>query len=338
LTHPRLLEEPSFTKQNTGGLEVDNDSPSKTAQNLLWSLQQTIATPEGADSTAAPPQRSIAYLEADGVVYWTQSSGFSSKGSPRAIARLGENSVLYRLISGVSDQFPQEARRLLRQRIFTNAPLSPLCQGTLAVVAKRCTAGLTPIAPDRGRLPLQGRKLIEVRPVEERSGAAPAFQLPDQIGSRDPHAASMQLALSLAQTREHGQVSRRYLKDRPVAALLVDAHFKVLAVGLNEAQSNKTLHAEVRLIQNFQRRAIAQSQSPLLPPGARIYTTLQPCRMCAGWIQTCAEDIRSLSIFYAEVDPGPHAQNSSLPAIHFPGACAEPSCLKENSAQKTPQV
>jgi tRNA(Arg) A34 adenosine deaminase TadA len=53
------------------------------------------------------------------------------------------------------------------------------------------------------------------------------------------------------------------------------------------------------MIQRF-----CQETGGKIPPGARIYSTHKPCKMCAGMIFQSAGDLRSLQVFYGVEESG----------------------------------
>jgi tRNA(Arg) A34 adenosine deaminase TadA len=122
-----------------------------------------------------------------------------------------------------------------------------------------------------------------------------------------PQLRPMQVALALAD--QIAVVERRALSDRRIAAVLTDPSDRILAWALNSGATNKTLHAEVNLVQAY----CFHSRAPL-PRGAKVYTTLKSCRMCAGMIWSAAEDPLSLRVFFAKDDPGPLARQTVLNA------------------------
>jgi len=73
------------------------------------------------------------------------------------------------------------------------------------------------------------------------------------------------------EAEEHGEV--------PIGAVLVDAAGQVLAVGRNRTigDSDPTAHAEIVALRLG---AIAVNNYRL--PGCTMYTTIEPCAMCAG--------------------------------------------------------
>lgn len=55
---------------------------------------------------------------------------------------------------------------------------------------------------------------------------------------------------------------------------------KIIAWGLNSLAQNKTYHAETVMLGAY----LAKNNVSTMPSGCHIYTSLQPCRMCAGFI------------------------------------------------------
>jgi tRNA(Arg) A34 adenosine deaminase TadA len=94
-----------------------------------------------------------------------------------------------------------------------------------------------------------------------------------------------------------------------VAALLVSAEGRVLGAGLKSRGPNRTLHAESALVLEH----LARRRAPI-PRGARLYTTLKCCRMCAAMLAAAAEDGPAIAVFYGENDPGRLATGTGLTA------------------------
>ena len=71
----------------------------------------------------------------------------------------------------------------------------------------------------------------------------------------------------------------RELDEVPIGAVLLDADGRLLGRGHNRTRidADPSAHAEVRAI----RAAAAASGAPRLP-GALLFTTVEPCFMCAG--------------------------------------------------------
>jgi tRNA(Arg) A34 adenosine deaminase TadA len=215
------------------------------------------------------------------------------------------------LIQGIYDHSPEQARRLVRNRIFTTTPLSESISGIVKVAAKRITASLA-LHNDHFKINSDDR-VFEfhaqsiARPSSPSIPSGGNFPEPPQetlLG----HSDFMALAFRLA-----GQVDRRearYASNRPIAAILVSNENQILAAAVNTNAKNRTLHAEMNLIASLKEQRI--------PPRARLYTTLKPCKMCAGMIFDSAMEPESLQVIYGENDPGPHARHTALDRHKFP--------------------
>lgn len=86
-----------------------------------------------------------------------------------------------------------------------------------------------------------------------------------------------------------------------IGALLVSANGHILAWSINTAEINNTCHAETNLIQSFFKDH-APYRSRGLPKGSTLFTTLKPCKMCAGLILDSAEDPAQLRVVYNQHD------------------------------------
>lgn len=207
-------------------------------------------------------------------------------------------SAVTRLIQGLYSFDPANALRLVRKRIYTSSPLTSMCWGMLKVAAQR-------------------HSIIEARDHGAHVDLAQAIEVgpppPDPLPSRPtirPQASEREwieaarlLALSVDRS------GPRYASDRPVAALLVDADGRLIGAAVNSNARNRTLHAELKLLQEWH----AQEAKPL-PAGMRVYSSLKPCRMCAGMLWHAASRPRQLRIAYAEFDHGPNARETVLNA------------------------
>jgi tRNA(Arg) A34 adenosine deaminase TadA len=171
--------------------------------------------------------------------------------------------------------------------------------GMIRVAAKRVSAGIA-LSPDNIDAPNQPTELIEVAPLDPlpRFVDCPA-PLPT-IGPEHPdaHGAWLAYAAELASAIEPG--AHRYQSDRRVAAVLVSRDGKLLGSARNSNARNRTRHAEVNLTQ-----AWCAAERASLPEGARVYTTLKSCKMCAGMLWQAAANPASMRVYFAEPDPGP---------------------------------
>jgi tRNA(Arg) A34 adenosine deaminase TadA len=203
------------------------------------------------------------------------------------------SSPIVHLIQAVYDFKPEQARRILRSRIYSTASPTAMCLGMVKVAAKRLSAPVL-VAPEPS--------WIEIRPKE----APPLLRENDfsdeartLIKQRNFMAAARDLAQKIPRQRE------LYDSDRRIAALLVSAQGEFLGASLNSNAKNRTRHAEVNLVQAF-----VKEYGTRLPKGSRIYVTLKCCKMCAAMIWCQSEDIKTNRIFFGENDPGPNARST----------------------------
>ena len=107
--------------------------------------------------------------------------------------------------------------------------------------------------------------------------------------------------------------------DRAIAAMLIDGNGELLSYGVNSNSRNKTLHAEVNLVQRWFRES-----GKKIPSGAVLYSTHKPCKMCAGMIYHWSENPRDVQVFYAVEEDGglsretvldQHRLNKQLPVF-----------------------
>lgn len=85
-----------------------------------------------------------------------------------------------------------------------------------------------------------------------------------------------------------------------VASLLVSSTGKILGWGL-KSPDHPALHGEVTAI---------MGNGGIIPGNARIYSTLKPCAMCAGFVTTLSGG--SHKVYYGQNDPTKAAQKTTL--------------------------
>src|SRR5262249_15459123 len=85
----------------------------------------------------------------------------------------------------------------------------------------------------------------------------------------------------------------------------------ILAWGITTTKVNKTLHAEVNMLQSYYKYNKATAAAGL-PAGCRIYTTLQCCKMCAGMIVSCNKKQGGVHVYYGMTDPTQNASTTAL--------------------------
>jgi tRNA(Arg) A34 adenosine deaminase TadA len=218
---------------------------------------------------------------------------------------VGPSSAVIKLIQSLFDQRQDQSFFILRNRIFTTAPLSEQCRGMVKIVAKRVRGEV--LAKDHGVELAQQTVVLE---------GDDSFAKLDLLSLENQRPLQTVLALqkdsplawvrSLAEMNPRGQTLHDY--DRDIASLLVSETGLLLGYGINCNSKNKTLHAEVNMVQRFHRET-----GHKIPFGARIYTTRKPCKMCAGMIYDASEEPTSLQIYFAEDDKS--SQHTVLDAV-----------------------
>jgi tRNA(Arg) A34 adenosine deaminase TadA len=183
--------------------------------------------------------------------------------------------------------FPGQALSLLRNRIFVDRPLSPVCEGMIKVAAKR----------------------FEVVGPEEWDSRFTSF-----TGDRNP--VTPPTTSTLTHTREppSGAVEELLadLKLKSdgfprVSSVLLDPEGKVLLASWSMTASDRTAHAEVNLVEAW---FTLHSQS--VPSGSSLHVSLRPCAMCAAQILALTGIPSGLRVVFHEEDPGPASKNSCL--------------------------
>ena len=216
-------------------------------------------------------------------VYWAQGAKNSHPLQSAPVA----------LIQGIYEQRPEMARKILRERIFTTAPMSEALRETVKVCAKRIDAGISELEIPSGAIEL----------TLPSSPLAPP---------RPPSIPSMEQARWLAQSvaRENKPL---YLRDRAIGAVLVSRDGELLAHSVNTNAINRFCHAEINLLRQLQSGGVRR-----IPAGASLYVTLKPCRMCAAMILAYSEDPSTIHVYFDEDDPGTNARRTALDLFSQP--------------------
>lgn len=219
----------------------------------------------------------IAFVEHEGRLYYALDKGEAAPST-----------ALVKLLQGLFDQFVDHSFFILRNRIYTSAKLTEMCRGMIKVVAKRATENV--IGRDHGlSLPAEQIQIGDAEKVfVSRFQSA---ETKDLDFLRDPQVSPLTKAWKLAELTPRGEILHDY--DRGIAAILVNAQNEIIEWGLNSNSKNKTLHAEVNLIQNYYRRTGRK-----IPAGVKIYSTHKPCRMCSGMIHHWSEERDKAFVFY----------------------------------------
>ncbi|GIL18165.1 MAG: hypothetical protein BroJett040_19160 [Oligoflexia bacterium] len=211
----------------------------------------------------------------------------------------GPSSAAVKLIQGIFDQFIDHSFFILRNRIFTTAIENELDRSIVKLAAKRISFNVH-------QAPVASKGLVQIMKDTDLLVSAhlekPIVQLPTQVQSHEQAATFIQ---NLALQVPRGEVLHDI--NRPIGAILTDGNGKILEYSTNSNMKNKTLHAEVVLMQDYYRQSAA-----LLPSCSKIYVTLKPCKMCAAMIHKMMPAENSIEVYYLENDPGALAQNTIL--------------------------
>lgn len=244
----------------------------------------------------------LAFVEHNGVVYHS----YFPQG------RLAPSSAVVKLLQGLFDQFIDHSFFILRQRIYTSASLTEMCRGMIKVVAKRATERI--LALDHHlELTLQfqevGVSSEEVMPVRHLNAenTSSLSDIQEWLQQQAPHSPEdfLRLAGGLARRVPRGGVLHDL--DRDIAALLISPAGQVLSYGINSNSRNKTLHAEVNLLQRLHRE-----KGLKIPEGSVLYSTHKPCKMCAGMIYQWSEFPGSLQVYYSFEEVGLFSRHTVL--------------------------
>ncbi len=244
----------------------------------------------------------IAFVEHKDVVYYARF--------PKDVT--APSSAVVKLLQGLFDQYIDHSFFILRQRIYTTAQLSEMCRGMIKVVAKRATET---IQPTDHSLDLKVRfqevgsaheVLINVTHLNEENKAE-LKDVADWVRKQNPadELQYLKIAQGLSGRVPRGDVLHDY--DRSIAAILVDKDGQVLSYGLNSNSKNKTLHAEVNLLQRLYKNGGRR-----IPAGAVLYSTHKPCKMCAGMIHDWCDDLNHVQVFYGIEETGALSRQTVL--------------------------
>jgi hypothetical protein len=253
------------------------------------------------------PGMDLAFIEHSGVVYF-------SHYPQRAKA---PSSAVVQLLQGLFDEFVDHSFFILRQRIFSTGASTEMCRGMVKVVAKRMTDRIVPT--DHGlnlQLSYRGLNSEDIKLLRSRflsdENKKPLAEVEDLLFSSDSHGAGdfLRFAKELTRWVPRGKVLHDY--DREVGAVLLDPEGRFLCYGLNSNSRNKTLHAEVNLLQR-----LYAEKGLMVPKGAKLYVTHKPCKMCAGMLYHWCEDPLTLQVLYLIAETGAQSRQTILDQFHL---------------------
>ncbi|MFP5519145.1 MAG: Bd3614 family nucleic acid deaminase [Bdellovibrionia bacterium] len=217
------------------------------------------------------------------------------------------------LLQQIFEEFIDHSFFILRERIYTNYPPSAKDLGMVKVVGKRISQIDTTISGESvsPELPNQLGEDFESSWNWVKLSPAPLNKIKGINLEEHPQLANTDVkdipqAISYVKGLiERGPVLHDY--DREIVAILVNHEKKIVDIAVNSNHLNKSLHAEVNLIQKFTRQ-----NKRLLPKGFEIWVSHKPCKMCAGMIYDCSEEKEQPFVFYYEDVLGRLSQQTIL--------------------------
>jgi tRNA(Arg) A34 adenosine deaminase TadA len=205
--------------------------------------------------------------------------------------------------------------------LYTSVPATEMCQGMKNVIGGKGLVHTT--GGDSAAASLDLILMLEFNDPTQYIGidalskfklrkaiASPDLDLakeskqPDHTGYHTVHRVYMMLAYALLTKRSTLEVG----EGHNIGVLVVSKTGQILSWGINTNSVNTTRHGEVNAIQSYFKYT---ADAKALPKGARLYTTLKPCKMCAGMIlETAAE--KDIMVYWGQDDEGDPAKNTAL--------------------------
>ncbi len=216
---------------------------------------------------------------------------------------VGPSSAVVKLIQFLFDQFSEQSFFILRNRIYSTASLTPMCEGMVQLAAKRAAGSVQAknhslnVRHHWIEIGDPGEHFLKSQHMESIVWKAPQYIF-------DALEGHYFLDALLSKVRQSETLPD---SNRPIAALVCDRNGKLLSWAVNNNSKNKTLHAEILALQQY-----FEINRTKLPAGTKIYVSLKPCRMCAAMIAQMCEDADLLEVIYFKDDPGPLAQHTVL--------------------------
>lgn len=240
------------------------------------------------------PGYQLAFVEHESTVYY---SHFPEQG-------VAPSSALVKLLQGIFDQHVDQSFFILRKRLFTTEGPSEMARGMIKVVGKRASFAVPAVDHKLG-LNLQFVPIGEAKDLLYRAqhlSQENKRKLEDLSFSGNDF---LGLAQELTRLVPRGEILHDF--DRQIAALLIGPDESLLGYGVNSNSKNKTLHAEVNLVQRLYR-----DTGMKIPSGSVLFSTHKPCKMCAGIIYDWCEAPEKLRVYYRVEEKGQLSRKTIL--------------------------
>jgi tRNA(Arg) A34 adenosine deaminase TadA len=232
-------------------------------------------------------------------------------------------------------QIGKDLKRKFGKPIVCTAAPTEMCIGMAGIASTRTigamSASTIPVvlpgkeAPKTPHLVVTKLELVDKTGWEERNDDLNAFSIPelespgvditsetrttDHTGMHTVHRIYMMAAYALMTSRVSG-AGMALAAGKNIGVLMVDPTGKIIACGVNTNKDNGTFHAEVNCLQSYYK--FNKNGYGGFPANTRLYSTLEPCEMCAGMIWESAADANQFLVYYGMVDPGQLANTTKL--------------------------
>lgn len=243
-----------------------------------------------------PEVRDWAFVAHQDKIFYSNYSGVSQ----------APTSALIQLVQGLFKKYEDHTFFILRNRIWTSYELTGMEKEFIKVTAKRASMVSSGNGEARDEANLVSsvaeKQLVYIN--ESISIENYVFKSKDEHIKSQVRAVDLldEMVSSISRTQE-----MKHDMNRDIAALMVSREGILLSACTAQNKINKTLHAEVSLVQSYY-----QKTGRLIPAGAKIYTSLKPCRMCAAMIYHCSEKPETIRVLFQKNDPGSMARNTVL--------------------------
>ena len=286
----------------------------ESASRILSILHSRVVSPE---------EYEFAFVIHQQTVFWVAVEKPVQEPQDEARAARPFSAVTF-LLQLLFDWKMDHSFFILRNRIYSTEKISEMDRGMVKVIAKRLTGELQPgvrsVPSEREKWEESELELIDLR---SRLSTVPSYCGPflkmndlnrrpiaeiqeywRRLRAMRPNGVEVELVKELlnwlCEQIPRGSVLHDH--DRPIAGVLLSAEGEILSFGVNSNSINKSLHAEVVLLQRYYR----ETGGGGLPNGVRLFVTHRPCRMCAGMLYRALGEpalIEAVAFYYTDV-PG----------------------------------
>jgi tRNA(Arg) A34 adenosine deaminase TadA len=195
------------------------------------------------------------------------------------------------VLQGVGLLAPRRAHAVLRGAVGLVSPPSERELAAIRMLGRRFRVEELPVGLVRADVSAAARWLR--RRALVWIGQSPKLHDPDDEAAW--------LALAEVVAGAAGAAPRR------VGAVLVDAEGRLLAAAAHRTVGRRADHAELLLAQRWWSKLRAP-----FPPGARMYVTREPCRMCAAAVVELLSPVPADGVVFRDPETGPSSLRSAL--------------------------